>query len=70
MNNDDPTFTGAILTEMLEILPEEMLEILPELEDIQLAMLGIALQNEIDRRAYENSLEEQSEKPTKLKRIK
>lgn len=62
MNHDDPTLIGAIVTEMLEILPH--------LEDIQLAMLGIALQNEIDRRAYENSQLEQSEKPTKLKRIK
>lgn len=62
MNNDDPTLIGAIVTEMLEILPH--------LEDVQLAMLGIALQNEIDRRAYENSLAEQSEKPKKLKRIK
>ena len=62
MNNDDPTLIGAIVTEMLEILPH--------LEDVQLAMLGIALQNEIDRRAYENSQQERSEKPKKLKRIK
>lgn len=62
MNNDDPTLIGAIVTEMLEILPH--------LEDIQLAMLGIALQNEIDRRPYENSQLEQSEKPKKLTRIK
>lgn len=62
MNNDDPTLIGAIVTEMLEILPH--------LEDIQLAMLGIALQNEIDRRAYENSLVEKSEQPTKLTRVK
>ena len=62
MNNDDPTLIGAIVTEMLEILPH--------LEDVQLAMLGIALQNEIDRRAYENSQVAQSEKPKKLKRVK
>ena len=62
MNNDDPTLIGAIVTEMLEILPH--------LEDIQLAMLGIALQNEIDRRAYENSQQEKTEKPKKLTRIK
>ena len=62
MNNDDPTLIGAIVTEMLEILPH--------LEDIQLAMLGIALQNEIDRRAYQNSQLEKTEKPKKLTRIK
>lgn len=62
MNNDDPTLIGAIVTEMLEILPH--------LEDIQLAMLGIALQNEIDRRAYQNSQVEKSETPKKLTRIK
>lgn len=62
MNNDDPTLIGAIVTEMLEILPH--------LEDVQLAMLGIALQNEIDRRAYENSLVEKSEQPKKLTRVK
>ena len=62
MNNDDPTLIGAIVTEMLEILPD--------LEDVQLAMLGIALQNEIDRRAYQNSQQEKTEKPKKLTRIK